>query len=445
MALKIRLIAIAAGDRGNTYGNYVLDHASDRAEYVGVADPNTKRREIFSQKHNIDPEYQFANWEEVFSKPKFADAVVIATPDALHYQPAMQALDAQYGILLEKPMAATLDDNISLIHKWQESGRVLQVCHLLRYTEFYKTIYDVVQSGRLGKIITIHHEENVAYWHMAHSFVRGNWRHKDQSSPMILAKCCHDLDLLYWFVGEPIIWVSSVGSLAHFRTEEAPYPDVPLRCTDGCQAEMDCPFFAPNIYINHHPFNALYEEVGLPATEDPLGYKAAYEAYLIEGENPTPEQLYQALLDSPYGRCVYRCDNDVVDHQIVLMESVSGISIVLTMQGHSHIPSRITRIDGTRASLECTFSTHNTIYLHNHLTGHTETMMSEPSSSFHGGGDEKLMSNFLDVLENHRTPLTNPRVSLESHLMAFAAEQARLDGNVIDMNEFRTKNVSVLS
>ena len=436
-----RLIAFGAGDRGNTYGNYVLDHARDRAEYISVADPNPTRRKLFAKKHNIAPEYQYATWEEIFSRPKFADAVVIATPDVVHYQPAIQALDLHYDVLLEKPMATTLADNVDLVRKWEESGRVLQVAHLLRYTDFYRSIFDIIQSGRLGKIITIRHDENVAYWHMAHSFVRGNWRRKDESSPMILAKCCHDLDLLYWLLDEEITRISSVGSLAHFRSDQAPLPDVPLRCTDDCLAEADCPFFAPDIYINHHPFKALHEEAGLPADEDPLGYKAAYAAYLVDEENPTPERLHQALQHSPYGCCVYHCDNDVVDHQIVLMESESGISIALTMQGHSHHPSRITRIDGTRASIECTFSTNNEIYLYDHLTGRKETVTSAPSSSFHGGGDEKLMSNFLDLLENHgQIPLTNPRASLESHLMAFAAEQARLERNVIDMNEFRSKH-----
>lgn len=433
------LAAIGAGNRGaDVYARYALDHP-DEAEYVAVAEPIRERRERLSVAHDIAPEMQFATWEELLSRPKLADAVVIATQDQEHTAPALAALRAGYDVLLEKPMATTLADCAALVRAAEAAGRALQICHVLRYTDFFTQIHDIVRSGRLGDIITVEHRENVAYWHMAHSYVRGNWRRADETSPMILAKCCHDFDILYWVLGEKISRLHSVGSLRHFRPENAPRPDVPARCTDGCPVEAECPFSAPGIYLQHRPFRSVAGAFGLPPDADLSPYLSWPLTTLAHGDT-RPATLRKALEEGPYGRCVYHSDNDVVDHQVVMMETEGGTSVTLFMHGHSHEQSRTMRYDGTRATLEAKFAAQNEIYIHDHLTGETETRQWFGGPDGHGGGDHRLMAGFLQTLrDGTRAPLTDARAALESHLLAFAAEEARLTGGSVDMEAFRKR------
>jgi predicted dehydrogenase len=437
MNSKIKFLAVGAGDRGNVYGNCILNYHANDARYVAVAEPVAKRREAFAAAHQIRPKYQFESWEEMLSQPTFADVTVVTTQDQHHLAPTLAALQADYDVLVEKPMASTLADCVTMVQAQQKSGRILQVGHVLRYTDFFSKIYQIVQSGRLGEIITVAHQENVAYWHMAHAFVRGSWRRKDEASPMILAKCCHDLDLLYWILGERIVRLSSTGSLIHFRHDQAPHPDVPPRCTDGCPVAAECPFYAPGIYLEHRPWQELTHKMGLPPEADPMHVKIALMSMLSDG-NLEPEVLLTALKEGPYGRCVYHCDNDVVDHQIVLMETESGKSVSLTMHGHSHEPSRIIRIDGTKATLQGVFAVENELCIHDHLTGKTEVVEIPENISVHAGGDEGLTASFVTALQHgNQLPMTSAAASLESHLLAFAAEEARIEGTIIDMDRYR--------
>ena len=425
--VPLRLALIGAGQRGaDVYGAYAL-HQPGEARFVAVAEPVPARRARFVEQHDIGVGAEFAAWEDLLDRPRLADAVVIATQDQNHVQPTLAALRAGYNVLLEKPMATTLADCVALVRAAEEAGHTLQICHVLRYTGFFSQVYDIVRSGRLGDVITVEHRENVAYYHMAHSYVRGNWRRADEASPMILAKCCHDLDLLYWILGEPVTRLSSVGSLRHFRAENAPRPDVPPRCTDGCPVEAGCPFSAPGIYLEGRPWG----ERG-PGRTWPMS--------VLANGDMSREALFRALQTGPYGRCVYHCDNDVVDHQIVTMETAGGTSVALFMHGHSHEESRTMRYDGTRATLEGRFTYgRSVLWIHDHGTGRTEQIDFPEVTSGHGGGDDGLMTAFIHRLRGDaaQAPLTDAHAALESHLLAFAAEEARVEGNVIDMAVFR--------
>jgi len=423
--LPLRLALIGAGQRGaDVYGAYALHHP-DEIRFVAVAEPVSERRERCAEQHDLPAENVFRSWQDLLARPQLADAVIVATQDQNHVEPTLAALHAGYNVLLEKPMATTLDGCISLVHAAEAAGVVLQICHVLRYTPFFSTIYDIVQSGRLGDIVTVEHRENVSYWHMAHSYVRGNWRNKALSSPMILAKCCHDLDLLYWILGQNVTRLSSVGSLRHYRADQAPHPDVPLRCTDGCPVADHCPFYAPSIYLEHRPWGN--REMSWPMST------------LANGDL-SHAAILQALQEGPYGRCVYHCDNDVVDNQIVTMETEAHTSIALFMHGHSHEESRTMRYDGTRATLSGLFTnTRSEIRVHDHLTNQVEIVQPLEIEGGHGGGDTGLIAAFIQTLRgnNGHPALTSARASLESHLLAFAAEQARQDATVLDMTVFR--------
>lgn len=433
----VKVAVIGAGNRGFAYGKYALDHP-DEVAFVAVADPVETRRTQFAAAHSIPADRQFTGWEALLDRPPLADAVIVATPDRLHVAPTAAALRRGYRVLLEKPMANSLPDCAAMVRAAEDTGQMLQVCHVLRYSDFFSQVQQVVASGRLGDLVTVEHRENVVYWHMAHSFVRGNWGRRADSSPMILAKCCHDLDLLYWIVNESFMRLSSVGSLRHFRPDKAPHPGVPPRCTDGCPVEADCPFSAPGIYLERRPWRSLAQGVDVIPHYD-FSVERDWPLSVLAHGDLSPQAIRHALETGPYGRCVYHAGNDVVDHQVVALETGSGVSVTLTMHGHSHEEGRTLRLDGTRATLEGRF-THrdNEIRIHDHLTGRTEIVHPLGAHVVHGGGDAGLMAAFVHALHTgEQLPLTDARAALESHLLAFAAEQARLDHTVIDLAAFR--------
>jgi predicted dehydrogenase len=438
---RIKLALIGAGNRGFAYGKYALDHP-DEVNFVAAADPVSIRREQFAAAHHIPFGNQFDNWEDLLTRPPLADAVIVATPDHLHVAPAIAALERGYNVLLEKPMANTLEECVRLVHAADRTGQSLQVCHVLRHSDFFNQVHGIIRSGRLGDLITVEHRENVAYWHMAHSFVRGNWRRRDESSPMILAKCCHDLDLLYWIIGERFTHLSSMGSLRHFRADQALRDGIPRRCTDGCPIEAECPFSAPGIYLERRPWRSIALGVDSVPHYD-FSVERDWPFSVLAHGDTSPKALRLALETGPYGRCVYHCDNDVVDHQVVLMRSESGISVTLTMHGHSHEEGRTMRYDGTRATLEGHFGhSRNMIVVHDHLTGRTEVVYPLGTHVTHGGGDAGLMKSLVHSLRKGTTsPLSSADAALESHLLAFAAEEARIGICMIDLADYRLRAV----
>jgi predicted dehydrogenase len=411
----LEVVAIGAGGRGfGAYAPYALSHPEE-LRFVAVAEPDPARRARFAATYGVPASACFASWDELVARGRLGDAAFNCTMDAVHVDSTLALLKAGYHVLLEKPMATTAEDCRTLVRAAESAGRVLQICHVLRFTAMFSALHEIIASGRLGDIITVEHRENAVYWHMAHSFVRGNWRNSVESAPMILAKCCHDLDILYWNLG-PVRRLSSTGSLRHLRAENAP-AGAPLRCTDGCPAAEECPYYAPRLYLT--------ENTGWPTSAISL--------------DTSLEARRHALETGPYGRCVYHCDNDVVDNQVVMLEFESGVSAAMFMHGHSHQEGRTMRYDGTRATLRGIF-THegNAIEIHDHRHGTMERILPDAGDSGHGGGDEGLTAAFVHgLLSGQADTLTSGRASLESHLMAFAAEQARLDGTMIDMNEFR--------
>jgi predicted dehydrogenase len=460
---------IGAGERGYAaYGPYALSHP-DEIQFTAVAEPNDVRRARFAEAHGIPPQRRFETWKDLLDRGKIADAALVCTMDTLHAAPTLVALEAGYDVLLEKPMATTLADCVRLVQTAERTDQLLQVAHVLRYTPFFSTLHDIVASGRLGEIVTVEHRENVVYWHMAHSYVRGNWRRRDLSSSIILTKCSHDLDILTWNLGR-CVQLNSFGSLHHFRPENAP-PGAPERCTDGCPAADDCPWYAPRLYLDLIPlFHTARRSpdlrqrlgitlvLGFPRLADlirrlvpPVDRALDYQEWPIStiSEDTSPEARLRALETGPYGRCVYRCDNDVLDHQTVNMAFGSGASVVLVMQGHSHEETRTMRYEGTRATLRGKFAygLDDVLEIHDHRTGRMERIeLSDRSGVIgHGGGDEGVMAAFVGAVREDRAGgrraagLTTASESLESHLMAFAADRARLAGEVVDMAAFRRR------
>lgn len=408
----VELVLLGAGNRGfHAYGGYAAAHPGE-ARFLAVAEPDAERRERFSEAHGIPLDRQFRSWDELVAQPQLARAAVNTTQDRTHRASTLALLAAGYDVLLEKPMATTPADCVELVRAAEQRGRILQICHVLRYAPFFRTIYDLVTGGRLGDIVSLEWNENLVYWHFAHSYVRGNWANSRRSGPMILTKCCHDLDLLVWMLGRPQK-LASFGSLTHFHQERVG-PEIPERCTDGCPIEAECPYFAPRVYIERDPGRWARDPVSL---------------------DHRPEALRRALETGPYGRCVYRSENDVVDHQVVLLYFAGGLTASLTMQGSSPVEGRTVRIDGMRGTLFGN-EARKELELHDHRTGSVERMHPALSESGHDGAG--VMHDFVQALQTGgRRILTSAAESLESHLLAFASEEARVSQRVVEFSAYR--------
>jgi len=290
---------------------------------------------------------------------------------------------------------------------------------VLRYAPFFRRIYELVRAGELGDVVAIDWRENLVYWHYAHSFVRGNWRSSTSSGPMLLTKCCHDLDLLVWMFGT-CERVASFGEQRYFTSSRVG-PEVPARCLDGCPYAETCLYYAPRLYLGQ-------------LAENPDSFAVA--AITLER---TERGVMQALSDGPYGRCVYRCDNDVVDHQVTTLRFGGGQAVSLTMQGSSHVEGRTVRIDGMRATLLAN-EARNEIAIVDHASGARRLVELPAVQRGHGGGDSGLIRAFVAAQRGERQDvLTSARESVESHLLAFAAEEARLSGQTVEMTSYRKR------
>lgn len=469
MGNQIELILIGAGNRGaEAYGPFALVYP-EKIRFVAVAEPDDEKRKRFARQHGIPRDLQFRNWQEIFDQPQMGQAVLICTQDWLHVDPAITAMRKGYDVLLEKPMATTLKDCQVLVQVSEETEKQLHICHVLRYTHHFEKIHEILESGILGRIVNISHRENVSWWHMAHSFVRGNWGNSQKSSPMILAKCCHDLDLLTWFTGQQCETISSKGNLFHYRKENQP-SDAPERCLENCPHADSCQYYAPDFYekmtpmfrsISRHakPIHRLAIHLNEKAPDliraasnispllkklsDHRGWPVNVLVPNIADLSPreATQAIRAALINGPYGRCVYSCDNDVVDSQVVLMQFKDGTPVSLTMHGHSNTEYRTTRIEGTEGSLYSEFGGGGSfVETRDHKSGKVTRFNTTTSvAAGHGGGDFRLMDNFWRAMHGNQLNqgISTARKALESHIMAFAAEDARLTGETVNLKNYR--------
>ena len=403
----ITAVVLGAGSRGEIYASYAREHPEE-LKIVAVAEPREDRRRLLARAHGIPEENCFASWEELLARPRMADAAFVCTLDDQHTRPAVEALHRGYHVLLEKPMSNREEECRAIEAAAAESGRTLAVCHVLRYTPFYQTVKGLIDAGEVGEICAITQVENVAYWHQAHSFVRGNWRNSRQTSPMILQKSCHDMDILLWLAQKDCKRVSSFGSLRYFTPENAP-AGAPQRCLDGCPHADTCLYYAPKHYLTG--------KTGWPVD--------------VLTTDLTPEGITKALEEGPYGRCVYHCDNDVVDRQVVNLELEDGVVCSFLMTAFTADCRRQLKILGTKGQIQADMG-EKTIVLHP-FGGEPRQIPVPEAASGHGGGDFGLVGDFLHVLRDGGESRSSARQSLQSHLICFAAEKSRLTGRTVDL------------
>lgn len=414
---KVKIALIGAGDRGkDRYGAYGLKH-KDNVEFVAVAEPNALKRAEFVEKHQIPEQNVFTTWEDLLEKDKLADGVIIATQDDMHFEPTKLALEKGYDVLLEKPMSNDIIETVQLGELAKKYDNTFMICHVLRYTPFFSRIKELITSGVIGEVMTVQHNENIAYYHMAHSFVRGNWRNSKESSPIILAKSCHDMDIILWLVGQRCTSISSFGSLSHFTKENQP-KGASDRCL-SCRVEETCPYSAKKLY---------YKNIGQWPTT-------------IITDIQTKEAVTEALTSGPYGRCVYLCDNDVCDHQVTIMEFEKNITATFNLSAFTELQNRTLKIMGTKGEIRG-IDTMNQIEIR--LFGQSDYQVIEPKivEGGHGGGDTGIMNDFIDLIQGREgKALTSADVSVESHVMAFAAEHSRVNKKTVKIKEFYNEMV----
>lgn len=412
----MKLALIGAGQRGMIYSKYAYEEKG--IEIAAVVETDVKRRNAAAEMFSLKKEAVFTSTKDFFEKGKIADALIIATMDRDHYEQTMQALETGYDILLEKPISPDPAECLKIQEKAKEKGCLVIVCHVLRYTNFFSTIKKIIDSGELGKIVTIQHNENIGNFHMAHSFVRGNWRRSDQSSPIIMQKSCHDMDILCWLTDSGAKKMSSFGSLTEFKQENAPEGSAD-RCIN-CKYKDTCQYSAITAYL---PIRG-----GWPATVLTL--------------DQSEEGIMEALKTGDYGRCVYHCDNDVCDHQVTIIEFENGVTADFSLSGFTNKMFRTINIMCEKGEIRGNDET-NTIEVTKFATNmmqefDTEIIHPGITGGFHGGGDVGLMEDFLKILQSksHSGKESKSAIekSVESHVMAYAAEKARIENSVIDID-----------
>lgn len=414
---KITFAVCGMGSRGVVYSNQVLQNP-DMGQVTAIADLNPERLEAANKYLKLPEDRLFHSADEMFAQPKLADIMAITTQDAQHKEHAIKALECGYDLLLEKPIASKLEDIVAIANTAKRLGRTVIVCHVLRYTPFYRKVKELLDAGTIGRVMSIEAAEHVGNFHYAHSYTRGNWHNKAASSPMILAKSSHDMDLLVWLSGEDCTRLSSFGTQTYYNSSNA--PENSAECCSDCPVE-GCVFRAHDFYLPRvpkWPTNVIHPE-------------------------PTLENITELLRTSNYGRCVYKMDNDVVDHQVISMMMGKYVTATFQMTGFAAGgDSRTIRIMGTKGEIRGDFRAKKLNY---QRFGEKLVEISEEElgtqTKGHGGGDAGLIR---DVLRYYRgeefdtSAITFIERSVESHYMAFAAEQSRLeDGAVVTMEEFK--------
>lgn len=421
---QFSVILIGAGDRGTTYIKHMHD-MPEKYNVIGVAEPIEARRNYVKDLFNLKEENCFKDWKDILSIPKFADIAIIATMDDMHYSPAMKAIELGYDLLLEKPAAQSAKQCADIANAAKEKGVSVLVCHVLRYSPFFKKVKSIIDSDMIGDVITINHVEAVGHLHQSHSYVRGNWHSEQETTPMLIAKSCHDIDILQWLLGKRCRKVQSFGDLVHFRPENAP-KGAPVRCADGtCPNKDTCYYNCIKLY---------YDD------KNNMWFRKASTKGIAKQEIPTDEEVMEALKTTDYGLCVYQANNDVVDNQVVNMQFDGGVTVNFNMNCFNK-GGRFIRVFGTKGELtaymsdkEISVFTFEDRKVHKVPVAETE----ESILGGHGGGDKGIVVDMYDYLcgTYDGCSVADISISASNHLIGYAAERSRHTDCVIMLDDY---------
>lgn len=414
-------IILGVGNRGTMYARRLF---ANGARIAAIAEPVEARRNFTRDHCGVPADMCFDTWEKVLELPKLADVAVISTMDRDHIEPALAAIEKGYNLLLEKPMGATPEECYKIVKAAKEKGVFVLVCHVLRFSPFFRALKRAIDDGKVGTVLNIIHQENVGNLHQSHSFVRGNWRNSQTTVPMILAKCCHDMDILEFLVGKPCANVHSFGGLSYFIPENAP-KGAPDYCIDGCPNQASCHYYAPHVYL------------------DIFKTTSAFSHAATQKSDPTEDDIKVALRETGYGKCVFKCDNDVVDHQTVNLEFEGGATVSFNMSAFNRGGRRI-HIMGTDGEMFANMDD-TTIRYFNFATRKYEDIpvfdcvSDESQDGGHGGGDEGIIRSLLKWMDGDFSDKSVCTIdeTYQNHLVAFAAEKSRLEGVVVNIEAYQ--------
>ena len=419
---KLKVILIGAGNRGTTYIRQM--HAlPEMFEVVAVAEPIEERRMNIQNMFDLPDEMCFDDWKPLLALGKIADLAVIATMDRDHFAPTMEAINQKYDLLLEKPIAPEPEECIRIAEAAEANDVKVVICTVLRYTPIFNQLKDMIDSGKVGRVISINHEECVGNIHQSHSFIRGKWGNSKRSSSMLLQKSCHDMDILQWLIGKKCKKVQSFGALTYFCEKNAPEGS-PKRCIEGCPAAETCHYNAVKLYLEDKE-NIWFRSVATKL------------------KNPTDDDVREALTNTRWGDCVFHSDNDVVDHQTVNLLFEDDITITFTMNAFNK-GGRNIHIMGTEGEIRAGLNGETPISYFNFTTRETEVIgliAADGIMAGHGGGDAGIVRTMYDYFNGTYTGKSVPdiRTSCYNHMITFAAEESRLTGQVVDFDEYIKK------
>ena len=425
----ITAIIVGAGHRSFVYSELAKTNP-EMLKIVGVADPNPIRRKKAMDYFGFKEDMCFENAEELAKKGKLADTVINGTMDEQHLETAVPLLDAGYDMLLEKPFAPNEEEMRQIVNCAKKNNSKVMICHVLRYTPFYYAIKERIVNGEIGDIINIQTTEHVSYHHLSTSYIRGKWANSDKChTSMLLAKCCHDLDIIMWMMSETKPkQISSFGGKFQFKPENAP-KEAGTICMKDCPLVDTCVYSTKRLYIDHPDRWAFY----------------VWDA--LEGKKNVTIEDKIALMksDSPYARCIYKCDNNVVDHQSVLINFESGATGTHNMVGGSAEPRREIHIIGTKGEIFGNFeeSKFTVLKIDPSPDAHNEECDVEEvdlrvtgdmvgAYGGHGGGDERLAADFVKFIRGEKPSLACTSIfdSVAGHLSVYLADKRRENGGM---------------
>jgi predicted dehydrogenase len=420
----LSVVLMGAGMRGETYTNIMLN-SPEKFKVVAVAEPVEGRRNKIKKLHNIPEDMCFNSWEDVLAKPKMADIALICTMDEMHYPAAMKAIELGYDIILEKPVAPTAKECADILAAAKAKNVKVLVCHVLRYTPFYNRVKSILDEGMIGKVMSANFVEVIGNVHQSHSYVRGNWHSEKESSPILLAKSCHDIDIIQWLLNKKCISAQSFGELSYFNKENAP-KGAPVRCIDGgCPIEDTCSYNCKKLY---------YDAKGNS------WFRTASTKGIAKTDVPTDDEVMQALKTTDYGLCVFHANNDVLDHQIVNMQFEGGATVSFNMNAFG-IGGRHLRIFGTEGELYAGMGDDEIIVRTFQDWKDYKipvNAIDESILSGHGGGDQGLVYEAFEYFSGsyNGNRAADIDISVKNHFICFAAEQSRKSNTVVSVDDF---------
>jgi len=421
----VDVMIIGAGSRGMYTFGELCKREDVHIKVVAVAEPNKEKRDKMMKEHEISPEFCFKSGEIALSSDRFCDAIINATPDRSHHKLTIMAIKKGYNILLEKPISSSPQECIEIVETQKKYGGVLSLAHVLRYSPFFQEMKKIIDSKRLGKMLSVDLLEEVGYWHFAHSYIRGNWRKKDESGPIILTKSCHDLDILTFLVGSDVSSIVSSGSLSYFKRENSPKGST-RRCVENCKIKKNCPYNSERFYLMEKDSS----KIDWPTT-------------VLSPIDKSISARKRALKNGPYGKCVFRCDNDVCDNQVTQIKFKNGVSATFKLIAFGQESTRKIKIYLEKGEINGDLSKGSIRVVEYKGLRYNNSLKQEHISygGGHGGGDEFLLKNFVRTIlkGDEKSNLSNVQDSLQSHLMAFAAEESRLKKKVLNFQKWKKK------